>query len=273
MVEPFSCVFCGGSKRSDEHVIPQWYSNLRNPEQRPFFAPPITWNPIDGHRERRHAQQRSKVITVKTRNVCETCNKGWLKQELEDPMRDLFLRLVSPETTGITETDRVLAASWAYKTMTLFDVVREGADLSGATLRNCRGFYEHRVPPSMVSLVLGGFTGNGRPARYDRHNTMQEHDGFDTAVVGVCRTLFLPPLIFQLLTAVDVPGHPMLYQLHDGLLSGTFKSALLPLWPRQLDREGFVGQWPPSYGFDVEALMALTYLLYAKPPDIPPEFG
>src|SRR6266576_1251373 len=85
-----TCLFCDAAADSREHVIPEWLSKRMAIRNEPFH--PAIFNEAVGHK----AYPSIKPESFRTRQVCTSCNNGWMSL-LETEFQRRLGFLVEPE--------------------------------------------------------------------------------------------------------------------------------------------------------------------------------
>jgi hypothetical protein len=157
------CIFCGEDRRaSAEHVIPTWAGpvllqlpttgvNPRGKRMTHRFTPsegddiaPREWS-TDG-----------PSLTVKA--VCIECNNHWLSR-LETKASPIVGRLLLGHQTTLTSEEQRVVATWGYKAVLLFQLVRPKTARPIPAAR-FRELYALERPPADVRVWLGSPRGN-----------------------------------------------------------------------------------------------------------------
>jgi hypothetical protein len=190
-----TCVFCGGTPLTLEHVWPRWVAAILSDggpvevEKRGLGDEPASW------------QQVSLEVTV--RWVCAPCNNGWLS-ELEEAAKPILEPLILGRKRTLTLTEADTVAVWCVKTALLFQLThperREAPDA------HYRWLFEHRVPPANTFAWLAGYNGALWSGWY-MHQMLELRDPGETdpSGRGYCATVTTGALVFQVtgLNAVD----------------------------------------------------------------------
>lgn len=146
------CLFCdrpwGEARKSDEHILPQW---MRKHEQELLTRPQVAYQA--GFELAEDASQfeelpttivtrKATLLTMKTREVCQDCNTGWMNG-LEQLTEPLLLRLADAAMTGhpivLTQAEARTLGRWAQKTALTYELTsalpRVATTIMGRTLR------------------------------------------------------------------------------------------------------------------------------------------
>jgi hypothetical protein len=142
------CLFCGRRwmpgivVKSREHVLGQWIRRLEEnhpSEQRSFQAgfefDEVTKELVEARPEIVH--RKAALLTLKTRDVCEDCNQGWMS-DLEEAVKPTVLQLAKSAKTGLAialarETAREFAR-WAQKTALTYELTSDAPHAGNAAM-------------------------------------------------------------------------------------------------------------------------------------------
>jgi len=123
------CLFCAGRCNSREHVIPEWLSKAM--EIRDFAFQPAHFIEGKGLELRPHV----KCAGFRTRQVCTTCNNGWMSR-LESWAKTKIGDAVAPGFTlqrltemFLREDDIDLMIRWLLKTAIVFELASPRGDM------------------------------------------------------------------------------------------------------------------------------------------------
>jgi hypothetical protein len=106
------CVLCGfNGKRSREHVFPQWLRALFPDLGDADYIRRLVTHATDEQHER-----PGKPFDVVVRDVCATCNNGWMSG-LETRAQVILTPMVSDQPRVLTAPEQFTVATWATKTM------------------------------------------------------------------------------------------------------------------------------------------------------------
>jgi hypothetical protein len=135
---PRSCVFCDGPADSKEHAYPDWLTDV-----------------LPGEGALKHArgddpdtQRRwdAAGFDVQVRQVCRTCNNGWMSR-LEVRAQELLTPLILGTRTGsLSVAEQKTIAAWAWKTGAMLALAHPN-DERYVTPPDYGYFREHQRPP------------------------------------------------------------------------------------------------------------------------------
>lgn len=134
---PRTCIFCGGTPVTREHVWPQWLT--RHFADEPIFhdVEPSGFRPLQrlraldlpmdieggqimfGWDEAKGTGGSNADHTVKV--ACGPCNSGWMSR-LEVQGRPILLRHIESRSAVMTEDERDILVRWLMKTTAVFEM-------------------------------------------------------------------------------------------------------------------------------------------------------
>lgn len=146
------CIFCGGTKLTKEHVLPDWLAEVvpkpDSATRTVGVAPQAKSNP-------------GRLFTDTVRCVCSTCNSGWMS-DLEVAAMPLITPLLRGEITALGEDAQRTLALWAVKTAIIachlrpsIPVVRDHAESLRSNLEppaNCFVWIAHQQEHHLASF-------------------------------------------------------------------------------------------------------------------------
>ena len=160
---PVTCVFCGRSGgASGEHVIPTWLGPVLVRSQAPTGVRPggkpithrFTPPEADGGRPREWSTDAPALVT---KAVCTVCNNGWLS-DLETAVAPVLTPLVVGQPYELSSDEQRLVATWIYKTVLLFQMVRRGSIRAIPPARFAE-LHVNRRPPADARVWLSATHG------------------------------------------------------------------------------------------------------------------
>ena len=229
-----SCIFCGDSEMTEEHLISAWVL-------RAF------------HRKRKHdsglsgtfigpgEMRLSPVEPIATAKVtCRRCNNGWLS-EIDNAAAEVLKPLVRGEhSVTLNQKGQSIFAAWIYKCALIFDAATNANDGDLVPLREQfrdskqagpgSVIYAGPAPPTPFSMpevpeVAGLRMFGVRPISGAMRVTINVEDSDGSVVPG-------KP------TSIPIPG----YQVMLGGLLAYLGGRVSPVAPESL--EGFAQVWP-----------------------------
>jgi hypothetical protein len=137
------CIFCGREQASDEHVFGRWVSRL--------FADgvPFTLAKAPGR-----STSGLKVINVKNRATCASCNGGWMSRS-ETEAKALLPPVIRGESILWDSAQQARVARWAFKTALMLD--RSSVASQVAPRHHFRFLFKQQSPPESVTIYLARY--------------------------------------------------------------------------------------------------------------------
>ena len=150
---PRTCVFCGGSPVTKEHVWPDW---LR---RRTAVSEAVAHRQVFEHHgqtvEERDWNDQPFKLTV--RAVCRNCNNGWMHQ-LEQDVEPLLGPMLEGRGKVLHQGGQRRLTTWALKTALMFD--QASASEAQAFSGQCyEELLEGRDPPPGTWIFLTAYEG------------------------------------------------------------------------------------------------------------------
>jgi hypothetical protein len=228
---PRSCIFCGRTPVTREHVMPRWLTAVL-PEQARFRGQDqqFVLQPPGGARSRLvlpHREMREPFNAMTVKAVCAKCNGGWMNA-LEEAARPVLTSLIKGESRQLEIDDVETIATWTVKTALMAQLT--GVEYAAGLGAVYQVFYDERKPPQN-SAVWAAATGaedwglrleivGALIAMEEESSSIQPDDPVNTISV----TIGLGNLLLHaLLTARDRVSYPPLDEIHSG--------AVKRLWP------------------------------------------
>jgi hypothetical protein len=125
--------------KSREHVLGQWMRRLEknHPAEQRSYTTGFDFDETAMELVEARSEivlRKAPLLTLKTREVCEDCNQGWMS-DLEEAAKSTILQLVSSAKTGIAialgrDTARELAR-WAQKTALTYELTSDAPTCGG----------------------------------------------------------------------------------------------------------------------------------------------
>jgi hypothetical protein len=236
------CIFCGGANLTVEDAIPLWVSRLLLNEgdrlgiyvhQRRGTEPPQT-------RDRR----TGKRIEVRVKQVCGTCNNGWMSA-LEAQVQPILTPMLLGQSVTLSESAQRVIARWAVKTAVVFHYGYPASKpLPEERLQQVRRGPE---PPVDSWVWAAPSTGTVQPAEYEIKGLDMHTTGTpaDEGTHGELFTLCVGQLAVQVFSVVldDVQRTINLSaELHPVQIGPTVDTTV---------------SWPPAFALDDDQLEQL----------------
>jgi hypothetical protein len=244
-----ACIFCGGTgKRGAEHVVPEWLGPVLKVAQVPTGIAP-------SGREIRHRfmppqgdnspprEWSTDVPDLVTKAVCLECNNGWLS-DLEGRAAPLVAPMVRGYSTSLGSENQRTVATWTYKTVLLFQLLRR-AGIRAIQPARFAELHALRHPPTDARVWLGA-THGGHVVQ--ETSTQVNLATANATVPGFFTALALGNLLILCAGRIAYGGE----RVRVGSRGHT--RATVPVWPASVRPVA----WPPPSpleNLDVRALM------------------
>jgi hypothetical protein len=233
---PRTCVFCGGSPVTKEHVWPDWARRkLASPESFPHYRrlERQGQHPVD-----KHWLAPAHTMTVSA--VCGPCNNGWMS-ELEARAKELLEPMLDGYGKDLHRDGQRTLAAWALKTMLMAEQAHD-AGRRAIPPEEYEHLFRTGEPSDNCVIWIAAYGGDMLAASNiwggDADLTLPDDRG-QRQIWGA--TISLGPVAFQLF-GTTVPG------LLEGAELGS-PPYVHQLWPY---RESFT--WLPGAALDEQAL-------------------
>lgn len=222
---------------SREHVVPRGLAAALSASQ---TAPGVALTGQEVIRHRFDAPDHRTDLTrewaargldLTTKAVCASCNSGWLSK-LESQAQPLAAALITGKSVTVAGHQQRLMATWAYKTVLLFQLVREQS-LRAIPLVRYSELYRLERPPTDVRVWLAATQG-GSAVR--ESSTEANLTTTNSAVPGFFSALALGNLLIICAGRIAMSSQPI------RIGARADRRALLPVWPASVHAI----QWPPE---------------------------
>ena len=227
-----SCVFCGSTPLTNEHVFPQWLDKVL-PEQEPIRGHERRVVHFDGGEtqppEPFERVSANTLTQTTVKRVCTNCNSGWMN-DLEGEAREPLSGLIQDTAEAIDERQARSVATWIAKTCLMAQLTEgESAAVPPAYYD---WMYQTREPPPLMRIWI-------YPHDADDWGARMEHQGllYGTEPMDISD----PPNIHS--TTIGL-GH-----LAFLVLGSAGPPEALDLTEQMVPRNG-VRIWPNPRGFD-----------------------
>lgn len=210
-----TCIFCGGTKMSAEHIWPQWAA--RRVAHTGVHAV-RSYAHIEGQLPLEH-QSDQRAYELKAKVVCEVCNNGWMSK-IEEAAKPYFETMLSGRGREIHKQAQRTLATWALKTSIVWTAsqAKQRSVVPAADLDHLRN---HREPSANVSVWIVSYDGS-HPAVADAYGIAANHKDDGTPYSIWATTVGFGPVAFHLFGST-VPGM--------GLESSRLAPWINPIWP------------------------------------------
>jgi hypothetical protein len=225
-----TCIFCGTTPLSREHIWPEWLMRLlptpdgvETTAQRGFDQPIQFW--------------RSRRPEQTARFVCAACNNGWMSQ-LENAMKQVVTSILSRPSSIIDASAQGTIALWAVKTAMVYEALRPNREwFYRADERH--SFRLDRQIPDRTYVWIAPLVAT--PGFYSTATDMWEtHAKTAEETQGYVTTMAFGSLAIQILTIRIGSNRPADLVLSVPCTNGPWNDSTIPVHPRRRDSE----PWP-----------------------------
>jgi hypothetical protein len=174
------CVFCGGTPLTLEHAVPAWCRETLSIKQTL-----VSTRDVKRETRTRDGWQQT-TLDVKVRDVCASCNNGWMGA-LESRAARAFRPLIT-SSTAKTRIDLDLLATWGTKTVLTCNLLTPDSPLIRPWQYGW--FYKNQRPFQDSAGWLGAFD-YGNPFSISSTDTGPIGSGTWRAVVNIGALVFM----------------------------------------------------------------------------------
>lgn len=229
-----TCLFCGNVADSREHILPDWIGELIGTDELVVHFRQL------GQLESDRKTWERKPFQERTRFVCTSCNGGWMS-ELEDEAKPVLANAIARKDLpySMTPTDQLVAASWAMKTLLVFQGSQTPEPMSPPAF--FRRVLEEHLPPTQASIwISSNYRAIAHPVDFlfvQKPLTIHP-EGFDAPGAEE----------FGYMAYVAVGGLCFVIVAHTGArrfraqCSGPFADSLTKIWPIRLREIEYPGR-------------------------------
>lgn len=217
-----SCIFCGGTPLTVEHVLPKWLQDV-----------------IPGHGLLTHSwrdpetgdvrEWTTSLVDFKAKAVCARCNQGWLSQ-LEGDAKPFLSSMIRGRRRTYYDRGRELCALWALKTVMMLEY-GQPEERRSIPVSHFGELYRAQAVLPDVRVWFGATTFGSGALAATRTIDLQLETGDEHGYSG---TLCVGHLVFEVVR-VHIGDWEKLQ------IQRPLDRALVPLWPVDHPVE-----WPPA---------------------------
>ena len=257
---PKLCAFCGKpGKMTKQHIWPNWLKRIRTPvatSHTQVMGEFLTFSPGSRRPPYRAQTHQGHAGSRKIKNVCQTCNNGWMSR-IEEAAKDAALPLILDQECSLTPNHQRELARW----FTLMTMMSEFTDPMTAALRrdDRRFLTDHLDPPPIFKMWIGRYIGRHPEQHWCRHTGMSMSltaDGSNdpSRCNTQTTTIVLGALCIHTYSSTVDPDFP-----------GYMGAPIIQVWPVSDETIG----WPPVIGLSDEKIIALSESLAAHTKPVP----
>jgi hypothetical protein len=182
-----TCVFCGSSPLTREHVYPRWLASVL-PEQARWRGQDMTVvagdQIIAAHLPKTTREVPDFFTETTVARVCRGCNSGWMN-DLEGAVRSALTMLIQGNKGHVTVAQSDALAMWVAKTVMMAEFTHPASAATPAD--QYEWLFRHRTPPPGMNIWV-------LPTEADDWALRMEHTGVlfgepaTTNMDGPCNT-------------------------------------------------------------------------------------
>lgn len=226
-----TCVFCGASGLTREHVLAQWISKelatLYSPD---FvgFAADMQLGRLGPEQPRR--QWEAPDLSHTSRHYCASCNNGWMAG-LEGEVKPILGPMIRGEHINLWQQDVLTLARWAAKTTVVAQHVDPLPDAPGH--ESYGWIKDGTTPQGRLWVALGRYSGwrEGTTILSQAHRSGEGTSGTQ-ALAGELLTLRVGHVVLQAFLWESQDSYPIEIAEPSDLLMQVWPSSSLVLtWP------------------------------------------
>lgn len=234
------CALCGTfTALTGEDATPKWLGRLLSE-----CFPANQWEAVEytpgvvGPRKR--ARNVDSPAAYKVKILCGPCNGVWGSQ-LETEAKPLLSALILGEPVKLGQTEQALVATWATKTVLLYEFVKPAKEGTTASRDDRVWFRRNRKPLPDSHLWIGRYEGTGG-AHIITRSTQMLFNSDQLVPQPIPHVLLSVVVMGQLAIRVLIHRSRVVYPIRCEFGEG---EAIHPIWPT-----GEPINWPVTEGLD-----------------------
>lgn len=239
-----SCIFCGRTDLSREHVWSVWtHGHIRKPTHpKSYVRRQFSTSSQTKIRKELFSKERpGDVTTIKLKVVCKDhCNSGWMSR-LEERVQPILLPLLTGASVCLNKYDQEILATWiAMKLMICEFSVPD--DIVTPSLERSL-LMGRRIPPDIMSIWIGLYKGTGWSNVYLRNAATVGWAPAGTTPAVPPGTSFVKNVQAQSFFVGELFVHAVTTTVRNFVYRPpqAFAPCFAQIWPYQTDFT-----WPPS---------------------------
>lgn len=236
---PKTCIFCGRTGLTKQHVLPDWIKNVL-PRDKSNFVANSVYSRIDTNTGRVLSRDPKKILknghqgTQKIRNVCANCNGGWMN-DIEIKVKPFLSEMILGKTIKLNIDQQLELTKWVVMT----SIMGEFTDRRGLAIpvSHRKILMEQGRPGETWKIWLGRYVG-------DEWSVSYKHIASSLKIrnISVGTPAIYPNIQFTTIVLGAVFIHASSFLPGVPVYNVTVGSTLLtPLWPSSEDDL----IWPP----------------------------
>jgi hypothetical protein len=231
-----TCIFCAGRVDSKEDVLPKWVLRLLKKSRAETV-------PMRAQRYQEAPKEwPTRESALKTGNVCQECNNGWMSQ-LEGQVKAILSPMIigTPVVLTVSQQERVTA--WLTKCAMMFDSMDKGEIFYDVLDR--QHFRNKVAPYTDTAAWLGHYAGAMGRAFVD-HRTLHTRLASGGSVKTHVLTMSMGQLALQIVSVKRLEYRELSPQIDLQTVGPRLTDVLVQVWPLSFRDVS----WPPFLSFN-----------------------
>lgn len=253
-----TCIFCGNSAGSKEHVFPNWLNGVF-PVDKTLPTPEwaVKVGKSDQPKQISRTWSASEIASVTSKLVCHECNTGWMAN-LENEARPSLIPLITGNSKELHPPEQLTIATWAVKTAMTIETTVPSDESDRFPNDQARIAMEQKRPPAHYRVFASALEGSSiPPMSYWVARAHIEGNGTPLGNIHVY-TLQVGTLVLQVVRPEPPPEN--LSVLEKAAYPRRGESSLYPPVPKF--------SWPPEVTLNADTFVKYT----SRGIDVPPEW-
>ncbi|MGR6973203.1 hypothetical protein ACU639_27055 [Streptomyces cynarae] len=138
-----TCVFCGGTPLTKEHVLPKWLKDAFEPS----MLPRVQYVRATNATSRVYV---APLLNEQVKVVCASCNNGWMN-DLEEGVRPFLPALIRGGLAVLDPDEQHALTAWSLKTMLMYQHTHRREDQVAIPPEDFKTFYAERTANRLMT--------------------------------------------------------------------------------------------------------------------------
>lgn len=141
-----TCVFCGGTPCTNEHVLPRWLQTSF-PDLKQAAALHVR------ETQTTRSARTGTLLDVKAKVVCASCNYGWMN-DLESGVRPFLPQMITGRDLTLPKAKQSVLATWSVKTILMFQHAHRQQDQTAIPREDYIALFRERQPSDIMQALV-----------------------------------------------------------------------------------------------------------------------
>lgn len=146
-----SCLFCGGTPVSTEHIWPKWFRDA---------LPSLSIHAGRMSGEKYTSRWRTNRVDHTVKRFCEDCNTTWMSEIVGDSSVLLKTMIQKHRTISLTPADQRVLARFAYLVVLTSEFATRDENTTPIPTEAYAAFYQTKDPPSDIVIRTAAYMGD-----------------------------------------------------------------------------------------------------------------